>query len=190
MASTRRTTNDRTPSKRESSWLSESRWNSRRVSGAEQRFPQRDRRSGHLLWCSNSQACPATVFTYARLTLMKRRQIYKQKKKNKARYQNHTMKGLTCNGFAARSDLGSKENITLSPHGVFVTWNQNCLLELSENKATTLVELNPKCRCKRKKKYKLRIIKFLGKSWSQFFCDLSINNNRLSNKFKPEHFIL
>lgn len=33
-----------------------------------------------------------------------------------------TMKGLTCKGLATRSDLGSKTNDTLSPHGVFVTW--------------------------------------------------------------------
>jgi hypothetical protein len=36
----------------------------------------------------------------------------------------HTMKGLTCKGFATRSDSGWKVNITLSPQGVFVTWHQ------------------------------------------------------------------
>ena len=32
-----------------------------------------------------------------------------------------TIKGLTCNGFATKSELGLKTNDTLSPHGVLVT---------------------------------------------------------------------
>uniref|UniRef100_A0A2P2ITE2 Uncharacterized protein n=1 Tax=Rhizophora mucronata TaxID=61149 RepID=A0A2P2ITE2_RHIMU len=31
------------------------------------------------------------------------------------------MNGLTCNGFATKSESGLKTNVTLSPHGVFVT---------------------------------------------------------------------
>lgn len=34
------------------------------------------------------------------------------------------MKGLTCRGFATRSEPGWKVNITLSPQGVFVTCHQ------------------------------------------------------------------
>jgi hypothetical protein len=34
------------------------------------------------------------------------------------------MKGLTCKGFATRSESGWKVNMTLSPQGVFVTCHQ------------------------------------------------------------------
>lgn len=45
-----------------------------------------------------------------------------RKKENKLICQYHTMKGLTCNDFAATSEVGLKTNETLSPHGVLVTY--------------------------------------------------------------------
>lgn len=49
-----------------------------------------------------------------------------------------TIKGLTCNGFATRSELGSKTNVTLSPHGVLVTYNQKSLTTISFKNSSKL----------------------------------------------------
>ena len=52
---------------------------------------------------------------------MKRMKLEQQIYKNEKFTWGPTMKGLTCNVFATKSEFGSKTNDTLSPQGLFVT---------------------------------------------------------------------
>lgn len=56
-----------------------------------------------------------------RLALFNECERKEQETKSVKKQERPTMKGLTCNGFATKSDFGLKTNNTLSPHGVFVT---------------------------------------------------------------------
>lgn len=54
--------------------------------------------------------------------------VVNTRSKHNTSAKKHTINGLTCNGLATKSEFGLKTNVTLSAHGVFVTYIKDSVM--------------------------------------------------------------